>query len=464
MIAQKIERHFLRTVQAQSQNNMNLIEQSDSLFQVDKEAFKLCQNNARSKKNVPNKQTKQSQTQTQLQEEPFLRGNDAQNDSQTITPLAIPEVQDHEQIPSFEDNPFLVQKSKKYCLSNHFLSKQNLIKRKAIHKRYKSNQLSITAIDSNNSLPTELDLQLKEETIKKRGKDNISFINSQKSNHVSKEQFKEGELIKQIQNEDFNKPKKRQTYYTDKLISLIKGDLDDTFMAQMYINHFIQTYSILQKSKGLKQPQNYEILDKIKPQIIQQKTLVIDLDETLVHLNEFYLMPKDLVININLNNGLRVNAEISVRPYAQQFLENMAQHFEIMIYTASNEDYANQIIDYLDPTQQLVKYRFYRNDCINLSQGCHIKDLRTLNRNLKDIILVDNSAYSFAYQLSNGIPIIPYIDNKKDDELIALENYLIELLEVDDIRIENEKNFKLQQIQNSSSIQQAVNHLMCNKK
>lgn len=90
-----------------------------------------------------------------------------------------------------------------------------------------------------------------------------------------------------------------------------------------------------------------------------------------------------------------------------------------------------------------MKYRLYRNDCINLSEGCHIKDLRTLNRNLKDIILIDNSAYSFAYQLNNGIPIIPYLDNKKDDELMELENYLMELLNVDDVRIENEKNFRL---------------------
>ena len=38
----------------------------------------------------------------------------------------------------------------------------------------------------------------------------------------------------------------------------------------------------------------------------------------------------------------------------------------------------------------------------------HIKDLRVINRPLTDILLVDNAAYSYAYQLDNGIPIIPY--------------------------------------------------------
>lgn len=42
----------------------------------------------------------------------------------------------------------------------------------------------------------------------------------------------------------------------------------------------------------------------------------------------------------------------------------MAEHFEIIIYTASNSDYANKIIDYLDPTGTSVKYRLFREHCI----------------------------------------------------------------------------------------------------
>jgi CTD small phosphatase-like protein 2 len=47
-----------------------------------------------------------------------------------------------------------------------------------------------------------------------------------------------------------------------------------------------------------------------------------------------------------------------------------------------------------------------------------VKDLRIFkNRNLKDIILVDNAGYSFGFQINNGIPIIPFYNNKKDREL-----------------------------------------------
>lgn len=75
----------------------------------------------------------------------------------------------------------------------------------------------------------------------------------------------------------------------------------------------------------------------------------------------------------------------------------MAKEYEIIIFTASNPDYANKIIDHLDPEHNLVSFRLFRDDCIQISNNCHIKDLRILNRNMKDIVLVDNSAYSFAF-------------------------------------------------------------------
>lgn len=57
------------------------------------------------------------------------------------------------------------------------------------------------------------------------------------------------------------------------------------------------------------------------------------------------------------------------------------------------------------------------------------------NRNLKDIVLVDNAAYSFGLQIDNGIPIVPYYDNKNDKELKYLSNYLLSnILDCNDVR------------------------------
>jgi CTD small phosphatase-like protein 2 len=50
------------------------------------------------------------------------------------------------------------------------------------------------------------------------------------------------------------------------------------------------------------------------------------------------------------------------------------------------------------------------------------------------LVLVDNASYSYAWQVENGIPIIPYYDNKDDKELISLEAYLKAMIGSDDVR------------------------------
>ena len=43
---------------------------------------------------------------------------------------------------------------------------------------------------------------------------------------------------------------------------------------------------------------------------------------------------------------------------------------------------------------------------------------------MEDLLIVDNAVYSFGYQLDNGIPIIPFYDDKEDIELVHLVQYL----------------------------------------
>jgi len=60
-------------------------------------------------------------------------------------------------------------------------------------------------------------------------------------------------------------------------------------------------------------------------------------------------------------------------------------------------------------------------------------------------VLVDNAAYSYAYQLENGIPILPYYHGDVDFELKALEDYLMSMFLAKDVRNVNSKTFKLQE-------------------
>lgn len=65
------------------------------------------------------------------------------------------------------------------------------------------------------------------------------------------------------------------------------------------------------------------------------------------------------------------------------------------------------------------------------------------NRDLKDVVIVDNAVYSFGYHLENGIPIIPFYFNKNDTELMTLTVYLKSLANVRDVREVNRRVFKL---------------------
>jgi hypothetical protein len=60
---------------------------------------------------------------------------------------------------------------------------------------------------------------------------------------------------------------------------------------------------------------------------------------------------------------------------------------------------------------------------------------------------VDNAVYSFGYQLDNGIPIIPFYDDKKDEELMHLIYYFNCLAQCQDVREQNRKAFQLKDLQ-----------------
>jgi CTD small phosphatase-like protein 2 len=58
-----------------------------------------------------------------------------------------------------------------------------------------------------------------------------------------------------------------------------------------------------------------------------KKTLVLDLDETLIHCEEEQNDHSDIEVPIEIDHGETAKAYISIRPYAISFLKRMAKHF-----------------------------------------------------------------------------------------------------------------------------------------
>jgi CTD small phosphatase-like protein 2 len=58
------------------------------------------------------------------------------------------------------------------------------------------------------------------------------------------------------------------------------------------------------------------------------------------------------------------------------------------------------------------------------------------------MLLIDNAAYSYYFQLENGIPIVPFYDNANDRELIYLTAYLLSVTQQPDMLEKNMQYFK----------------------
>lgn len=125
----------------------------------------------------------------------------------------------------------------------------------------------------------------------------------------------------------------------------------------------------------------------------------------------------------------------------------MSQVYQIVIFTASHQAYADVVLDQLDPSRKYITKRLFREHCIMSSKGVYVKDLRIFaNVSQENLILIDNSPHCYVFNKCNGIPIIPFYDNYQDYELLKLSSFLKKLAHVRDVRPQIEGFFRLRPI------------------
>ncbi|GMI62594.1 hypothetical protein ScalyP_jg1624 [Parmales sp. scaly parma] len=137
---------------------------------------------------------------------------------------------------------------------------------------------------------------------------------------------------------------------------------------------------------------------------------------------------------------------VNKRPGIDEFLKKVGQKWETYIFTAAMEVYARPVLDVLDPNDELIASRFYRDSCTYNQLGVYVKDLSKIvpdDRDLKRVVLVDNNPLSFMAQPENGILVSNFYDDSDDESLPAVYKLLEEIDELNDVRPKLDNKFGL---------------------
>jgi Dullard-like phosphatase family protein len=168
------------------------------------------------------------------------------------------------------------------------------------------------------------------------------------------------------------------------------------------------------------------------PTNLKRKTLILDLDETLVHSTIKAVTHHHITVDVMID-GLTCTFYVIKRPHVDLFLKKVAEWFDLIIFTASMQQYADPLIDQLD-TSKLVKGRLFRESCLP-KEGNFVKDLSLIGQDLATTIIVDNSPIAYSHNKENALPIENWMgDNPQDDALLNLLPFLNALRFTSDVR------------------------------
>jgi len=287
--------------------------------------------------------------------------------------------------------------------------------KKVFHKRSRSNyQNNLTSINTQ----TKLNLE------------NVTNIPTPLSSYFSKTNKNIENKNINLENNDTNSTKENNNSQNITTKSFTKSNTNNINNDLYKINY----HSLSPNERTFYNKKKFLLPEKTS----NKKTLVLDLDETLVHSvggvenSEGEIPQHDFIIQIPQNNNLSHDVHVMVRPHVEEFLERMSKRYELVIFTASISKYANPLLNIVDK-MNYVPFRLFREHC-TLINTAFVKDLNLLGRDVKDIIILDNNPTAYSLNHYNGFPIKSWFDDKNDNELLKICPILEFLSYVPDVR------------------------------
>ena len=244
-------------------------------------------------------------------------------------------------------------------------------------------------------------------------KENSKFLN-QNSSFSDKINNNNDKLTKKLKNI-------LQNYQTEfsQLISSLLQKISQKNYEQ--INDFFYEYILRKKNSFNERVLDYKRINP--PFIISQRkkkfTLILGLDETLIHLEQ-----------LNYNQG-----SLKLRPFLIEFLESVKPYYELILFTSKTKYYTLPVLNVIERNKKYFDFIFYREHCYFIGNTC-LKDLTRVGRPLDSTIIIDNIPQHFKYQKENGIFIKSFwAQNPNDRALYDLISILKNIaIEENDVR------------------------------
>ncbi|ORX40069.1 HAD-like domain-containing protein [Kockovaella imperatae] len=187
-----------------------------------------------------------------------------------------------------------------------------------------------------------------------------------------------------------------------------------------------------------------------------QKTLILDLDETLIHSTarplSYAASAGGGLLGLSFGGlfgkgrrreghtvevvlrGRSTTYHVYKRPYVDHFLKKVASWYTLVIFTASMPEYADPVIDWLDGGRGLFAKRLYREDCCLTQPGSYVKDLSLVEPDLSRVCFMDNSPISYMWNKANALPVEGWTSDPNDEALLHCIPVLDSLRFVNDVR------------------------------
>ena len=150
------------------------------------------------------------------------------------------------------------------------------------------------------------------------------------------------------------------------------------------------------------------LLPKIKSNY--KYSLVLDLDETLICIKR----DNNNKIKHDKFNNLMT---LILRPGLLDFLHKMKKLYELILFSLGTSEYVSPIIKNIEKKEKFFEHILYREHVTYDDNGNFFKNLNLLNRDVKNILIVDDNSKNFKYHKSNGICIKPFYGDLNNDKI-----------------------------------------------